>query len=251
MPMDQQLPGWLEKRAVAKSVSHFTQTRTGRRPISVGTLLKKETAYLPTSQQGERNQDAEKSEDLEIEGGRGMEEKLGSVSEKKEKAIGAAASARPWIKSGVTAAIPAAVAANFLIPASKEPWLSRKGKIVAGVGALGAGAGIADRALKDWAEKNKRKAIAKQILKTSSAEYLVPAKQLLIRKVASLAGDLRMNGLGGVKRPPFPTEDSKRFARNQFMRAQKPGAFAGYAKPKNLLKPGPSLTSVASIPANG
>ena len=251
MSMDQQLPGWLEKRAVAKNMSHFTQTRTGRRSIRVGTLLKKETAYLPTAQQGERNQDAEKSEDLEIEGGRGMEEKLGSASERKEKAIGAAASARPWIKAGIKGAVPASIAASLMIPASKEPWVARKNRIVAGIGAIGAGAGVADKALKDWAERNKRKAVAKQILKTSSVEYLVPAKQLLIRKVASLAGDLRMNGLGGVKRPPFPTEDSKRVARTQFTRAQKPGAFSGYAKPQNLLKPGPSLTSVASIPANG
>jgi hypothetical protein len=213
--------------------------------------MKKETAYLPARQQGERNQDAEKAEDLEVEGGSGFAEKMASAKDRRDQAIGAAAKARPWIKSGIKGAIPAAVAANFLIPATKEPWIGRKSKIVAGVTAAGAGLGLADKALRDWAQKNKRRAVAKQILKTSEAEYEVPAYQLTIRKIASLAGDLRMNGLGGVKRPPFPTEDSKRFANTQLDRSKKPGEFTNYAKPRTLLKPGPALSSVATMPRNG
>jgi hypothetical protein len=254
MAMDQRLLalfGELEKSGVARDVSHFMQTRTGRRPIRVGTLMKKETAYLPDSKRSEQKQDSEKAEDLEAEAGHGFAEKMASAKERREQAIGAAAKARPWIKSGIKGAIPAAVAANFLIPATKEPWIGRKSKIVAGVTAAGAGLGLADKALRDWAEKNKRKRVAREILKTSEAEYEVPRHQLLIRKVASLAGDLRMNGLGGVKRPPFPTEDSKRFASTLIDRSKKPGEFTGYAKPKNLLKPGPALSSVATMPRNG
>jgi hypothetical protein len=45
--MDRFLPGFfseLEKIAVSKRVSEFTQTRKGRRPIRVSTLLSKECA---------------------------------------------------------------------------------------------------------------------------------------------------------------------------------------------------------------
>ena len=255
MAMDQRrlaLLDELEKLGVARGISHFMQTRTGRRPISVGTLMKKETAYLPDAKKSEQKQDSEKAEDLETESGQGFADKVAAVQKKrKDQAIGAAASARPWIKSGIKGAIPAAVAANFLIPATEQPWLRRKAKIVAGVTAMGAGLGVADKALKDWAERNKRSRVAKQILKTGEAEYVVPRHQLLIRKVAAMAGDLRMHGLGGVKRPPFPTEDSKRFANNLMDRSKKPGEFMGYTKPKTLIKPGPALSSVATMPRNG
>jgi hypothetical protein len=251
MAMDQRLLAFfneIEKLGVGKTLSHFTQLRGGRRPISVGTLLQKETAYLPNSSQAEKNQDAEKAEDLEVEGGAGFAEKMAAAKERREKAIGAAATARPWIKSGIKGAIPAAVAANFLIPATEQPWLRRKSKAVAATTLIGAGLGVADKALQDWAARHKRTSLGKEILKTSEAEYEVPRHQLLIRKVASLAGDLRMKGLGGVKRPPFPTEDSKRFASNLIDRAKKPGDFSGYSKPKTLLKPGPSISSVATMP---
>lgn len=254
MAMDQRLLALfdeIEKLGVAKDVSHFMQTRTGRRPIRVGTLMKKETAYLPDNTEGDQKQNSERSEDLEAEAGQGFADKVAAARERRDRAIGAAATARPWVKSGIKGAIPAAVAANFLIPATEQPWLRRKSKIVAGMTAVGAGLGVADKALKDWAEKNKRKAVAREILKTGEAEYEVPRHQLLIRKIASLAGDLRRNGLGGVPRPPFPTEDSKRFASNLIDRAKKPGEFTGYSKPKTLLKPGPALSSVATMPRNG
>lgn len=159
----------LEKLGVSSSVSHFVQSRRGRRPIRVQKLIKNEAAYLPVPQKGERNQDAERAEDLEMEGGSGFADKMAS---------------------------------------------------------------------------------ARQILKVGNLEYEVPARQMLIRKVASLAGDLRRNGIGGVKRPPFPTEDSKRHANTLMNQSQRPGQFTGYSKPKNLIKPGPSIPAVATIPSN-
>ena len=48
--MDRWLPSFmdeLEKIAVSKDLSAFRQSRKGRRPLRVSTLMKKETAFLP------------------------------------------------------------------------------------------------------------------------------------------------------------------------------------------------------------
>lgn len=155
------------------------------------------------------------------------------AGERKDRVIGAAAKAQPWVSSAVKAAVPAALSAQFLIPATEQPWLGRKSKIVAGAGALGAGAGIVHRYLKEWARKHKRHKTAKEILRQE--------------KLGAMAGDLRMKGLGGVKRPPFPTEDSKRHAFGMLRNAQKPGIFTAKAEPKNLIKPGPSFSQLAPM----
>jgi hypothetical protein len=69
-----------------------------------------------------------------------------------------------------------------------------------------------------------------------------------IGKTAALATDLRMKGLGGVKRPPEPTEDSKGQAFSLLKNSQKPGSFTNMATPKTLIKPGPSISQVATNP---
>jgi hypothetical protein len=61
-----------------------------------------------------------------------------------------------------------------------------------------------------------------------------------------MAGDLRRLGLGGVKRPPFPTEDSKRQAFNMLRNSKQPGLFTAKTEAKNLMKPGPSISQVAT-----
>lgn len=151
----------------------------------------------------------------------------------KEKAIGIAAKARPWIKSSVTGAIPAAVAANFLLPGFVKDENLRK-KLIAGAAALGAGAGVGDLALKRWASGHKRHEAAKEILKQGA--------------MAASPGDLRRTGIGGVKRPPFPTEGSKQLAYQKIDNAQMPGKFTAATQPKHLRAPGPSIKHVSATP---
>lgn len=164
-------------------------------------------------------------------------EKISSESTK-DKAMRAGVAARPWISSAVKGAIPAAVATSFLIPASSPTAMKYKSRIVAGMGALGAGAGIADRYIKNWAQEHPRSSMAKELKKQGS----------VMRKIAAMAADLRMKGLGGVKRPPFATEDSKRFSFQQLSNAKAPGNFTTQTQPKHLRRPGPSISQVASLP---
>jgi len=173
--------------------------------------------------------------------------KLASTETTKAKAIQLGAQARPWIKSGVTAAVPAAVAANFLLPIADS---STKRRLVAAAGMIGGTAGVADRYLKNWAKKQKRskgsvnsatRRAATQILKQGSAGALT------MRKVAAMAADLRRKGIGGVPRPPFPTEDSKEYAVNKLHTSGEAGKFYNTVKARNLRAPGPAIQQVATI----
>jgi len=240
MSMDQSLPAFfeeLEKIGVSKRDSFFMQTRSGRRPIRAHKLLEKETSFSRPPES-----DSEVSSENEHEYGEGMQEKLGAeqADSIKHKAMRSAVSARPWVGSAIKGAIPAAVAANFLIPASTPETLKRKSRIVAGIGELGAGWGITDRALKDWAKRHPRTDVARALKKQGSAS--------VIRKVAAMAADLRMKGLGGVKRPPFATEDSKQYAFNQLKNEKAPGNFTTQTQPKHLRRPGPSISQIAALP---
>lgn len=236
MGMDQMLPSFfeeLEKLGVSKRDSSFMQSRRGRRPIRAHKLLEKENARPQNDEEGTAS-------GHEYEHGMGMEEKLGeSRDSTRRKAIRGAVAARPWMSSAVKGAIPAAVAANFLIPATSEKAMRHKSRIVAGIGALGAGIGVTDRALKNWARKHPRTTEAKTLKKQGSASTM--------RKIAAMAADLRMKGLGGVKRPAFATEDSKQFAFNQLKNSKSPGYFTTQTQPKHLRRPGPSIQQIAPV----
>jgi len=67
-------------------------------------------------------------------------------------------------------------------------------------------------------------------------------------KIAGLGADLRMKGIGGVTRPPEPTEESKGTAFTALKNSQSVAKFTDIAKPKNLVKPGPSIQQVAPTP---
>ena len=133
--------------------------------------------------------------------------------------------ATPWVKRGITSAVPAAVAANYMIPLGDSPI---KKRIVAGMGALGGAAGLLEMAT----QKHKSEAPAK------------PAEAM--RKVAALAGDLRRLGMAGVKRPAFPTAGSLSQATQSLKKSQNLGKFFGSVKPKDLIKPGPSIAQVSA-----
>ena len=67
-------------------------------------------------------------------------------------------------------------------------------------------------------------------------------------KAAALGVDLRQKGLGGVKRPSFETEDSKQHAFSMLKNTQDVGTFNNMTKPSTLVKPGPSIKQVSTLP---
>ena len=158
----------------------------------------------------------------------------------KTRAIEGAVSARPWAKRAITGAIPAAVAANFLLPFEGPT----KKKLVAAAGLMGGGLSMGDLALRRWAKKHPRRVAAKALKRQSELKKHSAA----MRKVAAMATDLRRTGIGGVKRPPFATEDSKGHASQQFQNSQKPGMFTTHTQAKHLKGPGPSIPQIAPTP---
>jgi hypothetical protein len=75
---------------------------------------------------------------------------------------------------------------------------------------------------------------------------LVPRVEF--EKAAALGVDLRQKGLGGVKRPSFETEDSKQHAFSMLKNTQDAGRFTNMTKPSTLVKPGPSIKQVSTLP---
>jgi hypothetical protein len=69
-----------------------------------------------------------------------------------------------------------------------------------------------------------------------------------LEKIGGLGADLRMKGLGNTTRPPEPTEDSKNSAFQSLASSQKVGKFQNFAKPQNLVKPGPSIHQLSATP---
>ena len=63
-----------------------------------------------------------------------------------------------------------------------------------------------------------------------------------LQKSAALGMDLRTNGPGGVKRPPFPTEGSAAHAYKQFNQSRRVGQSMAVKPPK------PNIRAVTSLP---
>lgn len=129
----------LEKIGTASKVALHMQARKGRTPIRVSTLLAKERVY-----------------------GGGVEGvlKKASLADTRDAALDAFAEARPYASSAAKGAVPGALLGGILG--------SSKGKhgynLAKGFAAAGGAAGILDHATKRWAEKHKRKRVAKKIL---------------------------------------------------------------------------------------
>lgn len=74
MSMDRHLISFFdefEKLGVSGALSHFQQTRSLRRPISVETLLEKEKAFAHKKDEDDNPED---HKNFEVEGGAGMTE---------------------------------------------------------------------------------------------------------------------------------------------------------------------------------
>lgn len=152
----------LEKIAVSTAMAGYMQSRRGTRPYRVSTLLARDRTETDLSTPNLLVQNPENDQPTPAEPDTGEEESqsMGKIavrlSERKEKALSTFAKARPYVAEGVKAGVPAAVLGNIY-----------GGKRTAKVfGAVGLGAGILNRSLKDWAEKNKRKRVAKELLET-------------------------------------------------------------------------------------
>jgi len=143
--------------------------------------------------------------------------------------------ARPWVGSAAKTALPAATLASLLpIPETHR----RKATIIGGV--LGGAAGVGDRYVKEWAARHPKSHITKKLQQQAATES--------IGKTAAMAGDLRRNGIGGVRQPPFPTEDSKQFAEKQLNTSQHTSSFSTHTMPRHLTGTGPSINQTAALP---
>ena len=130
----------LEKIGASCKGTSYQQTRSGRRPIRVGTLLKKEREN-------------------------GTLSKRANVSDKQEKAMEGFVAARPYVKGAVTGAVPGALLGGVL-GGNKA---GHGYKLAKGLAAFGATLGTADVGLKQWAAKNKRKKLARRVLAAQGA----------------------------------------------------------------------------------
>jgi len=128
--INKQRPGKeMEKAAAAVRAAGYMQSRKKIRPIRVSTLVKKV----------ERRRVADVV-------------KKAAQDSFKEGALQAYVKSAPYVKASLTAAIPAALATKLITgsgPATK----------IIGTGAVAAG--LVDRGIKDWAEKHKRRRLAK------------------------------------------------------------------------------------------
>jgi len=137
----------LEKIAASRVAAPFMQRREGIRPIRVHNLLGRDTVTQDPEMEPAEPPEADQAVD-------GGAEKTAREKPFKEKALETFAKARPYVASGVKAGLPMAAIGNLTV--------GRKTGIVAGT--VGTAAGVVNEALKQWAEKNKRKSVAKKIL---------------------------------------------------------------------------------------
>lgn len=145
----------MQKMAASKGMAGYMQSRRGTRPYRVSTLLQREQPEQATHNPEMDQPDPPENAAESGEGGGGAVKMAKVLSkERKEKAIGAFAKARPYVAGGFTAGVPAALLGGVLGGKKTAKTL----------GVLGAAAGVTNEALKDWAEKHKRKRVAKEIL---------------------------------------------------------------------------------------
>lgn len=168
------------------------------------------------------------------------------VSQKKEdlgtRTMRSFVRARPYAAGFMKGGLPSALVAKTLFPGGESAAAKHLGRYVP-LAALGIGGalGVTNEAIQRWAAKNPKTGISKEIEKGGGV-----ANTFL--KVTAMATDLRTTGIGGVKRPPMPTEDSKQKAFQAFENSTKPGKFLSSTQPRHLRAPGPSIKQVSALP---
>jgi hypothetical protein len=151
----------LEKIGASYRSAGYMQARSGVRPIRAHNLANKGFVEQESVTQAP---DAEQPQAPELETGDsddlGKEAKV-NAEDAKSKALEGYAKARPYIISGVKGAVPAALLGGVLG--------GKKGSKV--FGAVGAAAGVTDRALRSWAEENRRNRAAKALLRQQDGAF--------------------------------------------------------------------------------
>lgn len=158
----------LEKVAVRRGQANFMQTRAGRRPIRASTLLSKPSP-VPNSSDGTNpsvEPDAPMAEtEPAVEGTNDGDvgEKVAKIltKERKEKALEGFAKIRPYVVAGAKGAVPGALIGKVLFEGGKGRLAGHAGRTL---GVLGGSLGVANEALQNWAEKHKRRSVAKKLL---------------------------------------------------------------------------------------
>lgn len=154
----------LDKIAASYRAAGHMQARSGTRPIRVHNLLGKSQGSDQGSDRGFVDKDAttqapetEQPASPEMEGDElGKEAKDKGV---KQKALEGFAKSRPYVVGGIKAGVPAAVFGKILV--GDGPKGSKAARVA---GLVGAGLGVGNEYMKDWAEKNKRRSVAKKLL---------------------------------------------------------------------------------------
>jgi hypothetical protein len=154
----------LEKIGVSMRHAGFMQARRGTRPYRVDTLLGKQPGYVEpntVTQAPELDQPPPSQAAQEEDEGDPAVGKTAQVlsPETAEKAMQGFATARPYAVGALQAGVPAAVLGNIVG--------GRKLGIIGGIG--GAGLGSVNEYLKQWAQKNRRQAVAKRLLEGQGA----------------------------------------------------------------------------------
>ena len=154
----------LEKIGARMRSAGYMQSRSGVRPIRVDTLLNRgvqsQETELATAQPPETDQPMPAEPAGETAAEEAPVGKLASADATlSEKTMSGVAKARPYVVSGIKAGIPAAIFGKIM--AGEGAKGSHAARIA---GIAGAGLGVANEAMKQWAEKHKQKALAKKIL---------------------------------------------------------------------------------------
>ncbi len=149
----------LEKISVSMREAGFMQSRRGTRPLRVDTLVNRQSKITEPdtiSQSPELDQPPEPEVVGDQDEGDAAVGKTAqsNISAGAERAMHGFAEARPYVVGGLKAGVPSAVLGNIV-------GGRRAGAIAGGVGTA---AGVMNEYLKDWAQKHKRKAVAKKLL---------------------------------------------------------------------------------------
>lgn len=130
----------LEKISASHQIAGFLKSRAKIRPIRVHNLLRK------------------------VLGGEGIVKTSSDSNGRRKKLISHFTGARPYLSSAVKAALPAAVVGKIVV--GDGPKGLRAARLFA---AAGGALGATDRALQNWAQRNKRDPLAKKVLQSSGA----------------------------------------------------------------------------------
>jgi len=148
----------LEKIGTSYRMANHLQARRGTRPIRAHNLLSKSSPDITEPEQTAQDPDLEQPESAQLVGEEDEGASVGktaSSEDTKERVMRGFVKAQPYASSAAKAAVPAALLGGVY-------GGKRTAKAFGTVGAL---AGLASQGLRDWAEKNKRKSVAKEILR--------------------------------------------------------------------------------------